>query len=278
MFFKNLLKSLLFGAVEGITEWLPVSSTGHLILLDELVSLDVSEEFLEMFEVVIQLGAILAVAGIYFGRLNPFSRAKNRDEKFSVLSLWGKVIFAAVPSGMAGVLLDDWINRRFFNHVTVAAALIFYGILFILIERRGGEKSGIIKSASEITYKDVFFIGLFQTLSLVPGTSRSGATIIGGMLLGLSRSSAAEFSFFLAIPTMFGAASLKLVKFICTVGAGFSVSEVAILFSGSGAAFLVSLFAVKGLLKYVKRHSFSSFGAYRIALGLFVLFYFGILK
>ena len=267
------LKAVLFGVVEGVTEWLPISSTGHLILLQEFVRLDVSDAFWEMFEVVIQLGAILAVVVLYFSRLNPFSRRKSTAEKQNTWKLWLKVIVAVLPSAVVGVLLDDWFNVHLYNYVTVAIALVVYGILFIVIERMRRNQRDLYAGAEDITYKTAFYIGCFQVLSIVPGTSRSGSTILGAMLVGVSRTAAAEFSFFLAIPTMLGASLLKGAKFVLG-GTGVSSVEAAVLAVGCAVAFLVSLLVIRALVSYVRRHSFSAFGVYRIVLGALVVLYF----
>lgn len=269
----EILKAILFGIVEGVTEWLPISSTGHLILLQEFVRLDVSDAFWEMFEVVIQLGAILAVVVLYFSRLNPFSRRKSTAEKQNTWKLWLKVIVAVLPSAVVGVLLDDWFNVHLYNYVTVAIALVVYGILFIVIERMRRNQRDLYAGAEDITYKTAFYIGCFQVLSIVPGTSRSGSTILGAMLVGVSRTAAAEFSFFLAIPTMLGASLLKGAKFVLG-GTGVSSVEAAVLAVGCAVAFLVSLLVIRALVSYVRRHSFSAFGVYRIVLGALVVLYF----
>lgn len=269
----ELLKSLLFGIVQGITEWLPVSSTGHMILLEELVKLNVSEAFWEMFLVVIQFGSILAVVVLYFSKLNPFSGKKSVEEKRDTWKLWLKVLIAVIPSAVFGLLLDDWIDAHFFNYITVAVALIVYGVAFILIERRRTGKHEVRTELEDIDYRTALMIGVFQILALIPGTSRSGSTILGAMLLGLTRTSAAEFSFFMAIPTMLGASGLKILKFMMD-GGSFAGQEIAILLVGVVTAFVVSLLAIKALMRYVRRHSFSAFGVYRIVLGIVVLGYF----
>lgn len=272
----ELLKALLFGVVEGITEWLPISSTGHLILLDELVKLKVSPDFMDMFEVVIQLGAILAVILLFFHKLNPFTPSKSSIEKKDTWVLWLKVIIAIIPSGIIGVLLDDWMTAHLHIPVVVAAALILYGIAFLFLEKLRPQDSVRIHEVGQIDYKTAFLVGCFQVLSLIPGTSRSGSTILGGMLLGLSRGASAEFSFFMAIPTMVGASGIKALKFILSgtpiTGLEWGVLGVAFL-----SAFLVSLVAIRFLMDFVKRHSFSAFGWYRIALGLLVLGWFFLL-
>ena len=277
----NYLISLLFGIVEGITEWLPISSTGHMILLDEFLSFSVGSgdfgvEFYNFFEVVIQLGAILAVIVTYFGKLNPLAPSKSAVEKKATWSLWFKVVVAVIPSAVAGVLLDDLLDAHLYNYLTVAVALVVYGVAFILIEKyKKGEPT--VNDTHGITYKTALLVGAFQMLSLIPGTSRSGATILGAMLLGLSRSAAAEFSFFLAIPTMLGASLLRGLKFFMYVGeSGVSVPASAwvVLAVGTVTAFVVSMAAIKFLTDFVKKHSFSAFGVYRIVLGALVLLYF----
>ena len=273
MLFVEILKSILFGIVEGITEWLPVSSTGHMILLDELLTLNVSPQFYEMFEVVIQLGAILAVILLFFGKLNPFAPSKTKEQKKGTWSLWFKVIVAVIPSAVIGVLLDDWFNERFYNYVTVAVMLIVYGVAFIVVEKLNKKRSARIESVDDIGYKDALLVGAFQVLSIIPGTSRSGSTILGGMLFGLSRAAVAEFSFFMAIPTMLGASLLKALKFFAS-GVAVSMEEWIILAVGCAVAFVVSMLVIKFLMDFVKRHTFSPFGIYRIILGALVLMYF----
>ncbi len=273
MIILELLKSLLYGIVEGITEWLPVSSTGHLILLGELFPLQVSEAFSEMFDVVIQLGAILAVIVLFFGKLNPFAPSKSALEKKSTWGLWLRVCAAVIPSAVIGVLLDDWLDAHLYNYITVAVTLVIYGILFILIEKYKPADKASVTEAGGIGYKLAFLIGLFQVLSLIPGTSRSGSTILGAMLLGTSRGAAAEFSFFMAIPTMLGASLLKVVKLFAE-GVTVTALEWGILAVGCVSAFLVSLAAIRFLMDFVKRHSFAAFGWYRIALGVLVMGYF----
>jgi len=273
MLVLELLKALLYGIVEGITEWLPISSTGHLILLEKFIPLDVSPSFWEFFEVAIQLGAILAVIVLFFGRLNPFAPSKSPAEKKRTWGLWFRVLVAVIPSAAVGLLLDDWLDAHLYNYVTVAVALIVYGIAFLFIERLRPTGRPAIEDAETVSYKTAFLIGAFQMLALIPGTSRSGSTILGAMLLGLARPAAAEFSFFMAIPTMAGASLLKGVKFIAE-GATVTPTEWGILAVGCVTAFLVSLAAIKFLTDFVKRHSFASFGVYRIVLGLLVLIYF----
>lgn len=272
----EMLKAILFGIVEGVTEWLPVSSTGHLILLDELVALNVSPEFKSMFDVVIQLGAILAVVVLYFHKLNPFSPGKSGEEKKQTWSLWAKVILAILPSGLVGVLFDDWMDAHLHTSTVVAAMLILYGVAFILVEKAYQGRL-TIQDVNQIDYKTALGIGLFQCLSLIPGTSRSGSTILGGILLGAGRAAAAEFSFFMAIPTMLGASAIKLLKFFLS-GVGFAGGEVAVLLIGCIVSFLVSLMVIRGLMSYVRQHSFSVFGVYRIVLGILVLAYFAFVK
>ena len=273
----ELLKAVLFGIVEGITEWLPISSTGHLILLDELVQLNVSPEFKNMFDVVIQLGAIMAVVVLFFHKLNPFSPDKTPEEKKGTWSLWAKVVVSIIPSGVVGVLFDDWMDAHLHTSTVVAAMLIVYGVAFLLVERQYQGRHLAVASVDQMDWKTAIGIGLFQCLSLVPGTSRSGSTILGGILLGASRSAAAEFSFFMAIPTMVGASGIKLLKFLLS-GVGFAGSEIAILLVGCAVSFLVSLLVIRGLMNYVRNHSFSVFGIYRIVLGVLVLAYFALVK
>ena len=270
----ELLKAVLFGIVEGVTEWLPISSTGHLILLDEFLTLAVSDEFKSMFDVVIQLGAILAVIVLFFHRLNPFSPSKSAGEKKDTWSLWCKVIVAIIPSGIVGVLFDDWMDAHLHNGIVVSIALIVYGIAFILVERRNqGRFVHTVGTVDEIDYRTAVMIGLFQCLSLIPGTSRSGSTILGAILIGVGRPAAAEFSFFMAIPTMLGASGIKALKFLMT-GVGITGQEIGILAVGCVVSFIVSLLVIRGLMEYVRRHSFSAFGVYRIVLGVIVLGYF----
>ena len=269
----EILKAILFGIVEGITEWLPVSSTGHLILLDEFIRLKVSAEFYEMFEVVIQLGAILAVIVLFFHKLWPFSAKKSAAEKKDTWNLWFKVIVAVIPSAVLGLLLDDWMDAHLYNYVVVAIALVFYGVAFMLVEKRNAGKNFAVNSVYEIDYKTALLIGAFQVLSLIPGTSRSGSTILGAILLGVARPAGAEFSFFLAIPTMLGASALKLLKYLLE-GLLPTANEIAVLIVGCIVSFLVSLLVIKVLMDYVRRHSFSAFGVYRIVLGAAVLGYF----
>ena len=271
----EILKAILFGIVEGITEWLPVSSTGHIILLDEFVKLNVTEAFMEMFEVVIQLGAILAVIVLFFHKLNPFSPKKDKLQKKDTWSLWGKVIVAVIPSAVIGLLLDDWMDANLYNYVVVAATLILYGIAFLFVEKLNGKRGTRIETVEKIDVRTALLIGAFQCLSLIPGTSRSGATILGAILLGVGRSAGAEFSFFLAIPTMLGASALKLLKFMME-GVAPTSTEIAVLITGCIVSFVVSLLVIKGLMEYVRKHSFAVFGYYRIILGALVLGYFAV--
>lgn len=266
----EFLKVVILGIVEGITEWLPISSTGHMILVEEFIQLNASAEFKEMFFVVIQLGAIMAVVLLYFHKLNPFAPSKTKQEKIDTMHIWYKVVVGVIPAGVLGVLFDDWLNERFYNYQTVAITLIIYGLLFIVIENRNKGKVEKIKSFHELSYKTAFFIGLFQVLSLIPGTSRSGATILGAIILGTSRYIAAEYSFFLSIPVMFGASALKLLKF----GFDFTGMEIGILLTGMIVAFVVSLLAIRFLMQYIKNNDFKAFGWYRIVLGILVLGYF----
>ena len=269
----EILKAVLFGIVEGITEWLPVSSTGHIILLDEFIRLNASEEFKSMFDVVIQLGAILAVIVLFFHKLNPFAPSKSAPEKKQTWELWFKVIAAIIPSGVVGVLLDDWMDAHLHNGIVVALMLILYGIAFIWVEQKNARKKPKIKTVHAIDYKTALLIGAFQTLSLIPGTSRSGSTILGAILLGVSRSAGAEFSFFMAIPTMLGASAIKGLKFILS-GVQATGTEIGVLIVGCIVSFVVSMLVIQGLMEYVRKHSFSAFGVYRIVLGAVVLIYF----
>lgn len=273
----EILKSVLFGIVEGITEWLPISSTGHLILLNEFVTLNISDAFGSMFDVVIQLGAILAVIVLFFHKLNPFAPGKSREEKDQTWKLWLRVCVAILPSGVVGILLDDWMEAHLHNATVVSAALIVYGIAFVLVERRNARKTPAITSVYDIDYKTALLIGAFQCLSLVPGTSRSGSTILGAILIGVGRQAGAEFSFFMAIPTMLGASAIKALKFFLS-GAQATATELAVLTVGSLVSFLVSLLVIRGLMDYVRKHSFRAFGIYRIVLGLAVLAYFAIFR
>ncbi len=271
--FLEILKAIIYGIVEGITEWLPISSTGHLILLEQWLPLDASDAFMEMFDAAIQLGAILAVIVLFFHKLNPFSARKNDIQKKETWSLWFKVIVAVIPSAVLGFLLDDWMDEHLYNYVVVAVMLIVYGVAFIVVERYNQNRQPQIRTVDRLSYKTAFLVGMFQVLSLIPGTSRSGATILGAILLGMSRTAGAEFSFFLAIRTMLGASFLKVIKFLMD-GNSMVGSEVVCLIVASLVAFIVSLLAIRGLMDYVKKHSFSLFGVYRIVLGAAVLLYF----
>ena len=274
----EILKAILFGIVEGITEWLPVSSTGHIILLDEFIQLQATDAFKSMFDVVIQLGAILAVIVLFFHKLNPFAPSKSKEEKGKTWNLWFKVCVAILPSGIMGVLFDDMLEEYLHHGVPVAIALIVYGIAFILVERRNqGKYTRAIADVHDIGWKTAILIGCFQVLSLIPGTSRSGSTILGAILLGVGRSAGAEFSFFMAIPTMLGASAIKLLDFFLETGARMASSELAVLLVGMVVSFVVSMLVIKGLMEYVRKHSFSVFGIYRIILGIIVLAYFLIL-
>lgn len=270
----EFLKVVVFGIVEGITEWLPISSTGHMIILEDLIPLNVSAEFMEMFRVVIQLGAILAVCLLFFHKLNPFSSRKNARQKRQTWKLWGKVIVGCIPAGILGVLFNDWFDEHFYNSYVVAATLIIYGVLFILLEQRNKRRYFSVERFSQLTYQDALIVGAFQVLSLIPGTSRSGATILGAMLIGISRPIAAEFSFFMSIPVMFGASFLKIIKF----GFHYTGTEVAVLIVGMLSAFIVSVIAIKFLMGYIRKKDFTAFGIYRIVLGVLVLAYFFIKK
>ena len=298
----ELVKAAVFGVVEGVTEWLPISSTGHMLLLEQFMSLNVSEDFWNMFLVVIQLGAILAVCVIFFHQLNPFSPKKDAEEKHNTWSLWGKTIVACIPAAVIGIPIDDWMEENLGSPFVIAAALIVYGIAFIVIETvRGRRAQGLAESAprhlaaaqtastselvdfearvktlENLDWKTAMGIGLFQVLSIVPGTSRSGSTIIGGLLLGCSRTVAAEFTFFLAIPVMVGASGLRLAKYFLA-GNMFSGTEAAILVAGCAVAFVVSLLAIRFLMAFVRRHDFKPFGWYRIVLGVAVIAWFALM-
>ncbi|WP_399553381.1 undecaprenyl-diphosphate phosphatase [uncultured Selenomonas sp.] len=265
----ELVKVVILGIVEGLTEWLPVSSTGHMILVDEFIRLDVSTAFMDMFLVVIQLGAILAVVVLNAAKLNPFLRSKSREERRATLDLWGKVIVACLPAAVIGLAFNKYMEAHFMNAPVVSAMLILYGVLFIVVERWNRRRVPRVESLAQLDYRTAFIIGMFQVLSLVPGTSRSGATILGGIIFGTSRYVAAEFTFFLAIPVMFGASFLKLVKF----GWNYSGAEILILAVGMVTAFIVSILSIQFLLRYIKRNDFTVFGWYRIALGIVVLGY-----
>lgn len=271
----EMLKVILLGIVEGITEWLPISSTGHLILVEEFVQLQASDAFREMFNVVIQLGAILAVVVLYFHKLNPLSPQKSKAEKKQTMELWYKVIVACLPAAVLGLLLDDWMDAHLHNYIVVSLMLVLYGIFFIVIETWNKKKLPKVTELNDLTYQTALIIGMFQVLSLVPGTSRSGATIVGALLIGVSRYVATEFTFFLAIPVMFGASGLKIVKFLAD-GGGFTGTEAALLIVGCAVAFVISILAIKFLMGYIKKNDFKVFGYYRIILGILVLGYFAI--
>ncbi len=305
--FLEVLKAFFIGVVEGITEWLPISSTGHMILVDEFVKLNVSAEFLELFLVVIQLGAIMAVLILYFHKLNPFSPRKTAAERRGTWRLWGMVAIGCIPAAAIGLTLDDFFNEYFYNAWTVAIALIVYGVIFIVLERHNRKREAAylaarrprgaharpvkvgpgddgddaeqglfrVRTVDEIDWKTSLKIGCFQMLAIIPGTSRSGSTIIGGMLCGCSRTAAAEFTFFLAIPVMFGWGVLKLIKYVLAVGLAMTATEIAVLVVGILTAFVVSVVAIKFLMGYIKKNDFTAFGVYRIIVGLVVLAYFG---
>lgn len=276
-----IIQTVIMGIVQGITEWLPISSTGHMILFDEFMKMDVSEKFMETFLVVIQFGSILAVVLLYFSKLNPFVSKKNRSNyellgnlpvKKDAVNLYLKVLVGVIPAGVVGLLLDDWIDEHFYNAYTVAVTLIIFGIWFLVIENK--KKPAKVNSLDDLTYKTAFLIGVFQIMALIPGTSRSGSTIIGATILGCSRVVSAEFSFFLAIPVMFGASCLKLLK----AGLAFSMNEWIILLLGMAVAFIVSVFAIKFLMGYIRKRDFKGFGYYRIALGILLILYFLFIK
>ncbi len=278
--FMEILKSIILGIIEGITEWLPISSTGHLILADEFIKLGASDEFMEMFNVVIQLGAILAVVVLFFKKLWPFTLDKSRGYNYitkgggiikkDIMDMWIKVIVAMLPAAIIGIPFDDFFEEHFHNYIVVAAALIIYGVLFIVIERRNKHRKPKYGTIDDISYKTALFIGLFQALSLIPGTSRSGSTILGAIILGVSRVAAAEFSFYLAVPVMFGASFIKLLKF----GLDFTGTELAVLLVGMITAFIVSVLVIRFLMSYIRKHDFAVFGYYRIVLGVIVVLYF----
>ena len=276
--FFDYLKSIILGIVQGITEWLPVSSTGHMILVNQFIaglpSSVLKDGFFEMFLVVIQFGSILAVVTLYFNRLNPFSPKKTARQKKDTWTMWGKVLVACIPAGIIGILLDDFLNDHFYNAPTVAATLIIYGILFIVIESRN--KKPRIKSIDEMSYKTALGIGAFQMLSLIPGTSRSGSTILGAVTLGTARDVAAEFSFFLAVPIMLGASVLKIAKYVAESGFSVSGAEIGVLLVGMAVAYLVSIAAIKFLMGYIRNHDFKAFGWYRIVVGILVILYFSV--
>lgn len=271
----EIIKVIILGIVEGITEWLPISSTGHMIIVDEFIKLDMSAAFMEMFFVVIQLGAILAVVVIFWNKIFPFKKLKGKGDlriglDMDIMSMWIKVIVSCLPAAVIGILFDDIIEKTFYNYKVVAAMLIIYGIIFIVVEKWNKNRSAKAASIDQLTMKMALIIGVFQVLALIPGTSRSGATIIGGLLIGASRVVAAEFTFYLAIPVMFGASLLKILKF----GLSFTFDEIVVLVLGMATAFLVSVWAIKFLMGYIKKHDFTFFGYYRIILGIIVLFIF----
>lgn len=266
----DILIAIILGIVEGITEWLPISSTGHMILVEEFLHMSQSEAFMEMFNVVIQLGAILAVVVIHFNKLNPFAKRRTAKQRQNIWNLWFKIIIACIPAGVLGILFNDFLDEYLYNYVVVALMLIIYGVLFIVVEKRNKNVRPTYTKLSELPVQTAFGIGLFQVLALIPGTSRSGATILGGLLLGTSRFVATEFTFYLAIPVMFGASALKLIKF----GFHYTLMEVGVLLVGCVVAFVVSVIAIKFLLSYIKKNDFKAFGYYRIVLGALVLVYF----
>lgn len=267
----DILKSIVLGIIEGITEWLPISSTGHLIIADEFIKLNMNESFMEMFNVVIQLGAILAVVVIYFKQMWPFTLKKEEHFiKKDVFSMWFKVIVAILPAAIIGIPLDDLFEEKFHNYIVVSLALVVYGIAFLIIEKRNKAIKPKVESIAEMSYKTAFLVGCFQALSLIPGTSRSGSTILGAILIGVSRVAAAEFSFYMAVPVMFGASLIKLLKF----GFDFTSTELIILLVGMLTAFIVSVIAIKFLISYIKKRDFTAFGYYRIILGVVILLYF----
>ena len=268
----DILKAIIFGIVEGITEWLPISSTGHLIILEELLKLNQGDAFFEMFQVVIQLGAILAVVVIYFHKLNPFSPKKTQKQKMMTWQIWIKVIIGCLPAAVVGLLFDDWIDKTLYHWYVVALMLIVYGILFIIVENYQKGKTPQVTKFSQLTIPMILIIGVFQMLAMIPGTSRSGATIVGALMIGVSRSVAAEYTFFLAIPVMFGASLLKLIKF----GFSFTAMQVAVLLVGMVVSFAVSIVAIKFLMSYIRKNDFKAFGYYRIVLGVIVFLFFGI--
>lgn len=274
MSFLDFIKVVFIGIVQGITEWLPVSSTGHMILVNEFIKLKMTSEFLDLFFVVIQLGSIMAVVTLYFNKLNPLTKKKTLLERKDTWNLWGKVLVATVPAGILGLLLDDIITKYLYSYITVAITLIIYGIAFIVIEHKKKDQLPKIDNLNSITYKTAVLIGLFQMLALIPGTSRSGATIVGALLLGLSRPIAAEFSFFMAVPVMLGASLYKILKYIVKVGVVASGAEIAMLIVGMVVAYLVSLLVIKFLMNFVQKHTFRDFGIYRIVLGVIVIIYF----
>ena len=275
MQFIEILKTIVLGIIQGITEWLPISSTGHMILADTFLQLNQPKDFMDMFFVVIQLGSILAVVVLYFNKLNPFAPSKSRAERYSTFQLWAKVLVAVLPVGVIGLLVDDWVTEHFYTPVVIAIALIFYGILFILLERRNRTAKPRIRSFEQLSWRTALCIGFLQLLAIIPGTSRSGSTILGAILIGVGRSAGAEFSFFMAIPTMLGASAIKGLKFLLS-GVAATGTEIGVLIVGCVVSFVVSLLVIRGLMEYVRRHSFSAFGVYRIILGVVVLVYFAL--
>ncbi len=268
----EIIKSIFLGIIQGFSEWLPISSTGHLLIVDEFISLNLSENFKELFMVVIQLGSILAVIVLYFHTLNPFSSKKDKNEKKDSYILWLKVIVATIPAMIFGLLFDDIIEEKMYRWYVIAFALFFYGVLYIIIEKKGFQKKVRVENLEDVSYIDAFKLGLFQTLALIPGTSRSGSTILGGLFLGIKRTTAAQFSFFMAIPVMFGASLLKLIK----LGFDYSQIEYICLFVGTSVSFVVSLLVIRGLINYVRNHDFSVFGWYRVifSIGVTLIFLF----
>lgn len=263
----DIIKVIILGIVEGITEWLPVSSTGHLILVGDLLAPSMSDAFMEMFNVVIQLGAIMAVVVLYFHKLNPFSPKKTKKQKMLTWQMWIKVVIACLPAGIVGILFDDLIDRIFYKPIVVALMLIIYGVLFIVVENRNAGRKPTVRRISDLSVKMLLWIGLFQMLAMIPGTSRSGATIVGALMIGVSREVAAEFTFFLAIPVMFGASLVKLVKF----GFNFTGAQLGLLLLGCAVSFGVSVLAIKFLMNYIKKNDFKVFGYYRIVLGAVII-------
>lgn len=285
MDFIEVLKAVILGIVEGITEWLPISSTGHLILVDEFLKLNMTDSFKEMFDVVIQLGAIMAVVIIFWKKLFPFGKKDNTHPlnsngigayiKTDIFQMWFKVLVACIPAAIIGLLFDDWLNEHFYNAIVVSIALIVFGIAFIIVENWNKSRKPKVNTIDELTYKAALIIGMFQLIAAIfPGTSRSGATIVGALLIGISRTVAAEFTFYLAVPVMFGASLLKLIKY----DGGFTVNEIVILATGMIIAFVVSIFVIKFLMDYIKKHDFKVFGWYRIVLGALVLMYFTLIR
>lgn len=272
---SEILKAAIYGIVEGITEWLPVSSTGHMILLEEVMPMDVSKEFWSMFLVVVQLGAILAVVLLFWNKIFPFKPGKEEFIDLKIINLWGKILVACIPAGIVGVLFDDWLDEHFYNYWVVSIMLMLVGLVFIIVENHNKGQQAVMRNTTEITYKAAAMIGVFQLIAAVfPGTSRSGATIVGALLIGVSRMAAAEFTFYLAIPVMFGASLLKLIKF----GFNFTGTELGILLTGMIVSFVVSVLVIRFLMGYIKKHDFKIFAWYRIILGAIVLLYFGVVQ